>query len=489
MRAAGSRSWLLLPYLVLAAGAGLRIAQYLNNRSLWVDEVSLAINIVRRDFAGLFEPLKSAVAPPLFLVVVKAITLVLGPWELGLRLLPLIGSLAGLVLLWKVAGDLLPRGFAVVALAFMAFSYRHVYFCQEVKPYGLDSAAALLLLWMIILPGSRPLTWRRAVGWGLLGAATAWLSFASVFVLGGTGLALAWAWWRQPQRRVLPKLAVTAACWAIGAFALYHLSFRSCPRPRQAALEAYWSGSFLPWPTNLTHLADIRSAFIELVGYYGFTPLSILLVLLLGALGAGVLWKSRPLIGQAMVLTFLLSYLGSALHLYPLEGRLTLHLMPFLYLLVAAGAEFLCRHRHPALAVTVLVLLLAPFLAANVPALTQPIQREEIKPLLALLEKRLEPGDLIAVHYKSRKAFYYYWSRYKLGDPARVLPGTDGDKPLDVSLEEIAGRRVWLLITHAPGDDEAKILRKLPPGTKWIETHREPGASLRLFQFPERMTE
>ena len=76
----------------------LRLRQYLTGRSLWADEAMLALNIVTRDFAGMFQPLDYDQGAPIgFLLVEKLFHALLGKHELALRLFPL---LVGLISLW-----------------------------------------------------------------------------------------------------------------------------------------------------------------------------------------------------------------------------------------------------------------------------------------------------------------------------------------------------------------------------------------------------
>ena len=42
---------------LVAAGIALRLLQYLANRSLWLDELRLTLNILERSYAGLTSPL------------------------------------------------------------------------------------------------------------------------------------------------------------------------------------------------------------------------------------------------------------------------------------------------------------------------------------------------------------------------------------------------------------------------------------------------
>src|SRR6266516_3629378 len=84
--------------VLLFIGFLLRVRQYLTGRSLWVDEAMLALNIVNRNFGGLFKPLDYDQGAPIgFLLVEKSFNTTLGKSEFALRLFPL---LVGLTSLW-----------------------------------------------------------------------------------------------------------------------------------------------------------------------------------------------------------------------------------------------------------------------------------------------------------------------------------------------------------------------------------------------------
>jgi hypothetical protein len=72
--------------------------------------------------------------------------------------------------------------------------------------------------------------------------------------------------------------------------------------------------------------------------------------------------------------------------------------------------------------------------------------------VLAMVQKRLLPGDVVYVHYGARQALEFYGPAYGL-PPERLLFGRCHAGDLRAALAELdalRGRpRVWVLITHA----------------------------------------
>jgi hypothetical protein len=55
----------LLPLIIIALGIILRLREYIANRSLWVDEALLALNIIKRPFLELLKPLSDSQHAPI----------------------------------------------------------------------------------------------------------------------------------------------------------------------------------------------------------------------------------------------------------------------------------------------------------------------------------------------------------------------------------------------------------------------------------------
>ncbi len=80
--------------IIILFGIILRLGQYLFNRSLWLDESYLTLNIINKSFSQLLLPLDYDQAAPIgFLIVEKVIVGIFGNNEYALRLFPLLSGI------------------------------------------------------------------------------------------------------------------------------------------------------------------------------------------------------------------------------------------------------------------------------------------------------------------------------------------------------------------------------------------------------------
>src|SRR5437667_9329062 len=104
----GDERWAVAAWVLIGLWVLLRIGRYADNRSLWLDEVFLANNLIHRSFAELFRPLDYRQgAPILFLLLSKLSITIFGNSEYALRLVALISGLATLPVLYSVAKRLI----------------------------------------------------------------------------------------------------------------------------------------------------------------------------------------------------------------------------------------------------------------------------------------------------------------------------------------------------------------------------------------------
>jgi len=118
-------------------GILVRTVQYFSNRSLWGDEVDLALNIINRSYGELSQVLDHNQAAPLgFLWLEKLATQIWGNSEYALRLIPFIASILSLGLFYRLVRQSSSSLAAPIAIALFACGRYTLYFATELKPYS-----------------------------------------------------------------------------------------------------------------------------------------------------------------------------------------------------------------------------------------------------------------------------------------------------------------------------------------------------------------
>src|ERR1700731_1023069 len=119
-------------WTIIVFGALLRLTQFLSNRSLWLDEAKLALNIVNRSFAQLCKPLDYGQGAPIgFLMLERSALHLLGSGEYALRLFPFLAGLISLLLFYQLAKRSVPTGAVPIALGLFATSAPLIYYSSE----------------------------------------------------------------------------------------------------------------------------------------------------------------------------------------------------------------------------------------------------------------------------------------------------------------------------------------------------------------------
>ena len=100
---------------IMVAGIVLSTVQYIYNRSLWLDEARLALNIITKNSLELLAPLEyKQVAPILFLQLEKVFSLLIPNSEYGLRLVPLLFFWFSLYLFYRITHILFSNAYTII---------------------------------------------------------------------------------------------------------------------------------------------------------------------------------------------------------------------------------------------------------------------------------------------------------------------------------------------------------------------------------------
>ena len=421
---AESRGAALLSLALLVVGVVLRLRFYFDRRSLWLDEIWVAMNIVERSFLGLLRPLDYAQSAPVgFLWVERLAVLIGGVNELALRAFPILAGCLLLVALWMLARRLLlDVRYAALCLAFAALSPTLLYFSNEVKPYIVDALVAVVLVWLALdvleAPDSSR-AWRRLAGGGVIGIL---LSTPAVFVLAGVGIALiahpAIGRTRAGWVRLVATGTLRVVLFALGYFLIYRGTANS------DYMQRIWSDAFLTLPPRtLARVADgaTRTMWIETL--FGendamLPPKTIVSVTLLSVVGAIVLLRRRGLpVALLVLLPFVATAGASFARLWPLTPRLLLCLVPGLFLLLGAGLWALAsllpvRARGVAL-LLLGALYLIPASVYDAGTFRSPHRRDDVAPLVRhFMASRKEPAVMYVMGHGT-PSWLFYTARWR----------------------------------------------------------------------------
>lgn len=478
-------AWAILG-LALAVGVTLRLRMLLLGRSLWLDPAMLALNLVERGPAELFGRLDLGQAAPVgFLLLTKLAGAAGGYSELSMIAVPFAFGVAALALFLPLTVDVLGRRAAPLAFVPFATCSTAVYYSGELKQYSADLFVAVAVLFVAHRAARSGLAGRWVAGWAVAGVAGVWLSHAAGLLIAGSGLGLAVLAWRWPERRGLRRLAVAGGVVLVHGLLLFFLQVRPSV---SGALIAYHREAFAPlWPPAGETL---RWWWRALAGYVRF-PLGLgdRVVLPLAALAGGALAatftpRHRPLALVALPPIAAL-VLASALGLYPIasgehevHARFLLFTLPIAFLLIGVGIEALTRRLPwPGVAAVVLGVLLVLPSFARILAWPEPM-RQEMRPLVARLEREIAPGDRVYVYYAAVPAFRFYIR-------GRPIPFVAGSPPAEPSVElprqvDRAGgdRRLWVVVAHDYRNAAGILRRHLRSRGYAIEQTRFPGALL-----------
>ena len=466
----------------------------LAERSLWLDEAWLANLVLTPSWGALWDEMlgrtlgsvRVAPVPPLFVLALRAVALLTGRSELGLRLLPLAASVGCVPIGYFVARRARGGATGIAAAVCFACLPVAVRYGQELKPYASDALLVLVLLSLAQIIARRS---EEGWCWGALAVAASLVpgaSYPATLVLPGIALALV------PACRTRRSLALWTATHA-GALALNAVWYLTVIGPQRARplIASYWEAGFPPAGEPLVPWIGTRAT--ELTAFFLGTPTGPLLV----ATIAGFLLARRLALVAGM--TGALALAAAILRVYPLAAdRTSLYLLPFFCLSFAAAVGALAGLRIGPRSlrwvgpIAAVVLLLWPARGSVSPQAG--LIREEVAPLVRRLAAERGASDRVYVYCGAVPAFLFYGPTVGFEserDPAVVLGGVHRDNPAayggEIQPMLTPGRRLWVLFSHvAPaadgGSERDAILRYLSLYARSISAEDAPGASLYLFE-------
>jgi hypothetical protein len=454
-------------------GAALRLREYVADRSLWLDESFLALDLIRNGVPSLLGHLDfNQGAAPGFLLVEKGIEVV-DRSEAALRLPSLVFGLATVALAWRVARRVCSPAAALIAYALVAFSPALVYYSSELKQYAGDTACGLAVTLVALELAARP-SRRAAIAAAAVGVAAVSLSHAAIFVVAGEGAVLVGA---ALARRRLPSraLAIVVGVWALaaGAVLAHTLSTSSGVLSSYRSSADLGSGTAGSGGRGAHALKALATAVLGDVGLptggRAFTLVTLVLSAV-GLTGLVALLRTRPLATLVVTMPALVTLAANADDHYPVSGRTVLFLVPIASICIGEGAAWVARLAHgaaPAAGVALAAFALAYPVHGDINLLRTPT-KEETRPVLNALALEARPGDRFFITYAAQYAIAYYQQCACTRVPSwDLVPSHGGRAQWSPALASTRQVRVQ---PYRADDENAYLaeVRSLPPGRIWL---------------------
>jgi hypothetical protein len=343
-RTIGGAVWTsVAPYtgtvVVLVASAYL-VYQWTGGRTLWLDEEMIAANIRDRGFRELAGELWLGQTAPLGWLYLQRVMLVLfGTSEIALRAVPVFFGIATLgTAVWIGRRWMTPIGGAALAILCVC-GFWLVYHFLELKQYSSDTFWAMLipaLAAAVVEPSSADQRMRRMAAWWTVAAIGQFFAVGAILVMPACALALVAIFYRREGWRPAMQAALFGIGW-LAAFGLHYvLSLRAATESE--FLRNYWAPRMPPESAGvqeaLTWVVNQLLPFAEKPG--GTT--SEILFWVAAALGVIAAWRQSRL-ALFFGLVPLSGFLWTAMGLVPLADRISLWMIPAIYVTIALGVD------------------------------------------------------------------------------------------------------------------------------------------------------
>ncbi|MCB0647529.1 MAG: glycosyltransferase family 39 protein [Saprospiraceae bacterium] len=422
------------------------------NRSLWIDEAMLAQNIVSLSFAQLFEPLRYyyQMAPIGFLLVEKLFYSLIHSNELTLRLFPFICSMCSLFVLGKIFTLITAnKTIRLFGLAFMAISYYNIYYAAEVKQYMTELLGSLVMIYLYLIYRKKRPNYPLVI-LGISGTIFILFANIAVIILFVIGILLIVEGYANEKKIDKERLLVITT-WAL-AFSAYYILFYF-NHPSEAYMKNFWKNVDGFFPYNIFSTSFLRSCYNKFVSVISLTGQGYKLIPLM-VLGVLFLWRKSKVLSFLLLAPILVHAAMAYLKLYPIFPRLILYFLPVLLILTSLGFQYLLE-KFIKLS-NVIYSLMFLLLLYNLFAYTKwgfPIQRQEIKKVMAHLNERIDEDDEILIYHTSTPAYVFYKDQFENLDHINAkevfIGNHKNDWNLYLNYTKELDENVWLLVSEA----------------------------------------
>ena len=467
----------------------LSLVQLLCNRSLWLDEAMLALNIINKSYAQLLQPLDyTQVAPIAFLQIEKVFSTLIPNSEFGLRIFPLLCFWASVYLFYKIT-LILSRNTKITLLAVSLFCLNTslMYYSSEVKQYMSDVFVCLLLYFMLLKEYRN--NFNRFILLAVVGAISIFLSNISAIILSTIAIYLIIEQIKEKKINYL-GLTIPFATWAT-VFSFYYLRFIH-NHPSKDTMLAYWSNCFMP--LNITGIGFWDFCFYKTKMIFStLLPFGDvwIVALLLFVVGLYYLIKSKNRkVIFLLLMPLVLQLVLSAFKIYPFDLRLILYQTGFYIIVLSIG---IIRAANLIIAKTkkqwlVWLPIIFPLIVCVDMLKNYPSKIEEIKESIQFITSHIKPYEKVYVYYGAIRAFDYYLQTGKVNFNKQIIYGTGNRGDSKKYVEEIKNNKVscWILFSHIHENENSYITNSLDSLYKRTSFYKTKDSEVYLYNLDNK---
>jgi hypothetical protein len=400
----------VLVELYIITGVLLRLFTFFHNRCLIIDEANIVRNLAERNFMGLLHPLSyEQYAPPVFLWIEKASSLLFGYGEKAVRLYALLCGLGVLAVFPSLAKKLSLREGQWLPVVYVATGFIFIRYSAEVKQYMPDTLIALSLIWLALHWDIRSYSKKRFVlYWVAAGSLAIWSSMPSVFILAAIGCYYAWISLRENRYTNFGPLSVIAIIW-LAQFAFYYAAILKAQINSDYLQQFHQEYFLIPFPRHKAELAHNWERLEDILGNVGgWSGVAMAANIIFLVVGGVHLFRKRKdhliLIGLPIILVLA----AAAFRQFSLIDRVILFMMPLWALFIGFGFQVLWRGRWPIKSLLVLVSGFNVYAYADVGLFWHPFEDHQITRGMAWIQDRGARGTQVYVHHASIPSYIYY---------------------------------------------------------------------------------
>lgn len=400
--------YILIISTILFVSCFVRLYHYLQIRSLWHDETSLAYNILTRNFLQLLLPLNFyQSAPPIFLWLAKFSTSFSNiPIELSLRFIPFIFSIISIFVFYKLSTKIFTNKFAIILSNFLfCINFQLIYYAQEFKQYSTDVLIIILLILYLHKLDISKLTKKQNLILLTVLSICPLISLASLFAIAGYI-----TYWILSKNFKNIKHFFCFIAPIVFVLSIYYFTILL---PSQKIMlsffQEYWNKGFL----DISNLKLIRTNLQFLFSqnnYWYFILIPVCMGIFLGI-------KNKINIVHQIILIFFFVGVASILHIYPTKDRMILYTIPLVIILSLMPLNYISKSKklYATIVITLTLISFSQYNFNYFKNLTNQtlFEREYSREFMQILVKNAKPTDIIIYNNGSVQEFAVYSQIYQ----------------------------------------------------------------------------